>query len=293
MAVSDRGPGVPEDRLQRIFERFTKLDPSRSGGSSGLGLAIAAEHAALLGGYLQAMNREGGGLRLELVLPAARDPFVTRRRWRRDPGVREWDSNDHHEGVPSHEPHRSPHPLRPCPLGHRDRRRRLRADRRVSAPCRRSSADARPVDRSGPAGHDPGAVATGASAVCATQPVAERQPGRQPDAHAHARPRPRPTRWSSAPTSCSTATSVSRASCRPCAKCPRRPAVARAAMDALLRGEILADYDDLATGDPRGHAPPRAVDPRRDRDRGPVARVRVGRRQRLGVPPARPGRRTR
>jgi signal transduction histidine kinase len=69
LAVSDRGPGVPEDRLQRIFERFTKLDPSRSGGSSGLGLAIAAEHAALLGGYLQAMNREGGGLRLELIVP--------------------------------------------------------------------------------------------------------------------------------------------------------------------------------------------------------------------------------
>ena len=69
LAVSDRGPGVPEDRLQRIFERFTKLDPSRSGGSSGLGLAIAAEHAALLGGYLQAMNRDGGGLRLELVVP--------------------------------------------------------------------------------------------------------------------------------------------------------------------------------------------------------------------------------
>jgi signal transduction histidine kinase len=70
LAVSDRGPGVPQDRLERIFERFTKLDPSRSGGSSGLGLAIAAEHAALLGGYLQAMNREGGGLRLELVVPA-------------------------------------------------------------------------------------------------------------------------------------------------------------------------------------------------------------------------------
>lgn len=69
VAVSDRGPGVPPDRLERIFDRFTKVDPSRSGGSSGLGLAIAAEHAALLGGYLQAMNRDGGGLRLELVLP--------------------------------------------------------------------------------------------------------------------------------------------------------------------------------------------------------------------------------
>jgi two-component system sensor histidine kinase MtrB len=69
IAVSDRGPGVPPDRLELIFDRFTKVDPSRSGGSSGLGLAIAAEHAALMGGYLQATNREGGGLRLELVLP--------------------------------------------------------------------------------------------------------------------------------------------------------------------------------------------------------------------------------
>jgi signal transduction histidine kinase len=69
ISVSDRGTGVPPDRLEMIFDRFTKIDPSRSGGSSGLGLAIAAEHAALMGGYLQAMNREDGGLRLELVLP--------------------------------------------------------------------------------------------------------------------------------------------------------------------------------------------------------------------------------
>ena len=56
LAVLDRGPGVPPDRLERIFERFYKADPSRHGGSSGLGLAIAAEHAALLGGYLTAAN---------------------------------------------------------------------------------------------------------------------------------------------------------------------------------------------------------------------------------------------
>jgi signal transduction histidine kinase len=69
IAVSDRGPGVPPDRLDRIFERFYKADPSRHGGSSGLGLAIAAEHAALLGGRLRAVNREDGGLRTELRLP--------------------------------------------------------------------------------------------------------------------------------------------------------------------------------------------------------------------------------
>ena len=69
LAVTDGGPGVPPDRLERIFERFYKADPSRHGGSSGLGLAIAAEHAALLGGYLTAANLEGGGLRTELRLP--------------------------------------------------------------------------------------------------------------------------------------------------------------------------------------------------------------------------------
>ena len=68
IAVQDRGPGVPPDRLARIFERFYMADPSRRGGS-GLGLSIAAEHAALLGGRLRAKNREGGGLEIELVLP--------------------------------------------------------------------------------------------------------------------------------------------------------------------------------------------------------------------------------
>ncbi|MEP6639257.1 MAG: ATP-binding protein [Chloroflexota bacterium] len=69
IAVADRGPGVPPDRLDRIFERFYKSDPSRHGGSSGLGLAIAAEHAALLGGHLTAANGPDGGLRIELRLP--------------------------------------------------------------------------------------------------------------------------------------------------------------------------------------------------------------------------------
>ena len=69
LAMADRGPGVPADQLGRLFERFYKADPSRHGGSSGLGLAIAAEHAALLGGSLSATNRPDGGLRVELRLP--------------------------------------------------------------------------------------------------------------------------------------------------------------------------------------------------------------------------------
>ena len=66
------GPGVPPERLAHIFERFYKADPSRHAGSSGLGLAIAAEHAELLGGSLTAEARTGGGLRLELRLPVTR-----------------------------------------------------------------------------------------------------------------------------------------------------------------------------------------------------------------------------
>lgn len=69
LAVSDGGPGIPEDRIGRIFERFYKADPSRHGGSSGLGLAIAAEHSSLLGASLRASNRPATGLRIELRLP--------------------------------------------------------------------------------------------------------------------------------------------------------------------------------------------------------------------------------
>jgi signal transduction histidine kinase len=69
VAVADRGPGVPPDRLSRIFERFYKADPSRTSGSSGLGLAIAAEHAHVMGAALTAANRPEGGLRIELRIP--------------------------------------------------------------------------------------------------------------------------------------------------------------------------------------------------------------------------------
>jgi signal transduction histidine kinase len=72
VTVADRGPGVAPDALAHLFDRFYKADPSRAGttgGSSGLGLAIAAEHAALLGGSLRARNRPGGGLIVALTLP--------------------------------------------------------------------------------------------------------------------------------------------------------------------------------------------------------------------------------
>ncbi|MCD9098783.1 two-component system sensor histidine kinase CreC [Luteimonas fraxinea] len=73
IVVADRGPGVPEYALPRVFERFFSLPrPGGRSRSSGLGLAFAAEVATLHGGIVRLEHREGGGTRaiVELPLPA-------------------------------------------------------------------------------------------------------------------------------------------------------------------------------------------------------------------------------
>ncbi|MFP5326939.1 MAG: sensor histidine kinase, partial [Acidimicrobiia bacterium] len=69
--VHDRGPGIDEADLERVFDRFFKGDHSRSTGGSGLGLAIALENARLQGGHLSAHNLEGGGACFSFTLRAA------------------------------------------------------------------------------------------------------------------------------------------------------------------------------------------------------------------------------
>jgi len=72
VTVRDRGPGVPEELLPRLFEPFFKGDPARShGGGSGLGLAIARRAVELHGGTITARHREEGGLEVEIRLPRA------------------------------------------------------------------------------------------------------------------------------------------------------------------------------------------------------------------------------
>lgn len=68
--VLDRGPGIPEDKLDLVLEPFQRLEPSRgrATGGTGLGLAIAQQLARALGGQVQLGNREGGGLRATVVL---------------------------------------------------------------------------------------------------------------------------------------------------------------------------------------------------------------------------------
>lgn len=73
ITVDDRGPGIPEAQLEAVFKPFFRLESSRSRdtGGVGLGLYIARELTQRQGGTLKLMNRDGGGLRAELVLPAA------------------------------------------------------------------------------------------------------------------------------------------------------------------------------------------------------------------------------
>ena len=69
--VADRGPGVPESDLERIFEPFYRVDKSRDhqSGGQGIGLAIAASVLELHGGRISAGNRRDGGLEVTLELP--------------------------------------------------------------------------------------------------------------------------------------------------------------------------------------------------------------------------------
>jgi two-component system sensor histidine kinase CpxA len=73
ITVRDRGPGVPETELENLFRPFYRLDRSRERqtGGVGLGLAIAQRAVLLHQGSIRASNAEGGGLKVEITLPAS------------------------------------------------------------------------------------------------------------------------------------------------------------------------------------------------------------------------------
>jgi signal transduction histidine kinase len=84
ISVADSGAGIPPEHLPRVFDRFYKVDPSRSVSSttstasattgSGLGLSIVHAIVERHGGWITASNSPEGGALFEIVLPAhARD----------------------------------------------------------------------------------------------------------------------------------------------------------------------------------------------------------------------------
>jgi two-component system sensor histidine kinase BaeS len=76
IAVSDNGPGIPEEQLERIFERFTRGDAglTQRVGGTGLGLAISKSLAEAHGGGISAESVVGQGSTFRLRLPIAAAP---------------------------------------------------------------------------------------------------------------------------------------------------------------------------------------------------------------------------
>jgi len=68
ISVSDRGPGIPPEATERLFEKFYRGDDRKTGGL-GLGLSIARGLIEAHGGTLTVENRDGGGARFLIRLP--------------------------------------------------------------------------------------------------------------------------------------------------------------------------------------------------------------------------------
>ncbi|HJS27134.1 MAG TPA: ATP-binding protein [Actinomycetota bacterium] len=81
VAVADTGPGISPEDLPRVFERFYRVDRSRSrdDGGTGIGLAIARSVVEAHGGRIWAESQPGQGSTFTFELPAAPAPAETRR----------------------------------------------------------------------------------------------------------------------------------------------------------------------------------------------------------------------
>ena len=73
LTVRDQGPGIPDELKERVFERFFRVDSSRSRdtGGTGLGLAIVKHAAESMGGTVEVLDAPGGGACLRVWVPAA------------------------------------------------------------------------------------------------------------------------------------------------------------------------------------------------------------------------------
>ena len=74
LQVDDEGPGIPADKIERIFERYFSSRPNQPSEPgrpphSGLGLWIVRRNVEALGGAVRATNRAGGGLSIAIILP--------------------------------------------------------------------------------------------------------------------------------------------------------------------------------------------------------------------------------
>ena len=76
ISVSDTGPGIPEDKLEKIFERFYQSDSGIKAMGSGIGLYYARVLTGLHHGYIKASNRPEGGAVLSMILPVSASSYT-------------------------------------------------------------------------------------------------------------------------------------------------------------------------------------------------------------------------
>lgn len=78
--VLDRGPGIPADRLDAIFDTFTQVDEglARTHGGAGLGLNLVKKLTALMKGWLSLSDRPGGGTVAQVAFPLEKPVTETR-----------------------------------------------------------------------------------------------------------------------------------------------------------------------------------------------------------------------
>jgi two-component system sensor histidine kinase KdpD len=74
IAVSDRGPGIPEAERERVFGKFIRLSRPESKGGTGLGLSIAQGIVQAHGGRIWVEEAPGGGARVVLTVPLEAEP---------------------------------------------------------------------------------------------------------------------------------------------------------------------------------------------------------------------------
>lgn len=80
IGVLDRGPGIPLDQLELVFQPFQRVESSRSTttGGSGLGLAIVKQIAGIYGWRVKLCPRAGGGLEGWVIVPVGASPGISR-----------------------------------------------------------------------------------------------------------------------------------------------------------------------------------------------------------------------
>ena len=80
--MADRGPGIPDAAVPRLFDAFYRASDSGRAQGSGLGLAVAKGLVEAHGGRVRVENREGGGARFVFTLPlpaAESEPVVPKK----------------------------------------------------------------------------------------------------------------------------------------------------------------------------------------------------------------------